>query len=285
MGVDVRYNTPVDSLKALLDSKDFDAVFVGSGAPKGKELDLPGRATTPTSIHIGIEWLESIALRPHRLGRRARAHHRRRQHRDGLLPLGQAPGRHRREGHRAASRASTSRRRPGSSRTRKKSRSRSSRTMPPKRFVIENGKLTGMEFDKFTSTEANGKLMQEHVGTSRHPVRRRDPRHRPGQRVPVDRARHRHRVRRSGTCRWSTRPRSSRRRPGVFFGGDAAFGPENIIWAVEHGHQAAISIHKLLPGPAGHRAAAAGHEADQHQDGHARVGLQQRLQPGRSGRR
>ena len=42
-------------------------------------------------------------------------------------------------------------------------------------------------------------------------------------------------------------------RPGVFFGGDAAFGPENIIWAVEHGHQAAISIHNYLQGQPGHR--------------------------------
>ena len=37
-------------------------------------------------------------------------------------------------------------------------------------------------------------------------------------------------------------------RPGVFFGGDAAFGPKNIIWAVEHGHQAAISIHNHCEG-------------------------------------
>jgi NADPH-dependent glutamate synthase beta subunit-like oxidoreductase len=46
MGVDVRYNTPVESLKALLDSKEYDAVFVGSGAPKGKELEIPGRRDT-----------------------------------------------------------------------------------------------------------------------------------------------------------------------------------------------------------------------------------------------
>ena len=52
----------------------------------------------------------------------------------------------------------------------------------------------------------------------------------------------------SGTCRWSTRSPSSRRGPGVFFGGDAAFGPKNIIWAVEHGHQAAISIHSHCQG-------------------------------------
>ena len=59
MGVDVRYNTPITSLKSLVDSKEFDAVFVGSGAPKGKELNLPGRNDTD-QIFIGIDWLASI---------------------------------------------------------------------------------------------------------------------------------------------------------------------------------------------------------------------------------
>ena len=59
MGVEMRYDTPVDSLKALLDSQEFDAVFVGSGAPKGKELEIPGRHDSD-EIFIGIEWLESI---------------------------------------------------------------------------------------------------------------------------------------------------------------------------------------------------------------------------------
>src|SRR5688500_14577559 len=59
MGVDVRYSTPVDSLKTLLDTGEYDAVFVGSGAPKGKELEIPGRHDTD-QIFIGIEWLESI---------------------------------------------------------------------------------------------------------------------------------------------------------------------------------------------------------------------------------
>ena len=59
MGVTMKYDSPVTSLKSLVDSKEFDAVFVGSGAPKGKELDLPGRHDTD-QIFIGIEWLESI---------------------------------------------------------------------------------------------------------------------------------------------------------------------------------------------------------------------------------
>ncbi|HMB37791.1 MAG TPA: FAD-dependent oxidoreductase, partial [Wenzhouxiangellaceae bacterium] len=62
MGVDLRLNSPVDSMKALLD-EGFDAVFVGSGAPKGKELDIPGRREADANIHIGIEWLESVAFK------------------------------------------------------------------------------------------------------------------------------------------------------------------------------------------------------------------------------
>src|SRR6202011_1737056 len=60
MGVDIRYSTPVGSLRTLLD-EGYDAVFVGSGAPRGKELDLPGRYDTDR-IHIGIDWLSSIAF-------------------------------------------------------------------------------------------------------------------------------------------------------------------------------------------------------------------------------
>src|SRR5262245_36128700 len=59
MGVEVRYNAPVDSLKALVESHQYDAVFVGTGAPKGKELDIPGRHDSD-QIFVGIEWLESI---------------------------------------------------------------------------------------------------------------------------------------------------------------------------------------------------------------------------------
>ena len=60
MGVDIRYNSPINSMKALL-AEGFDAIFVGTGAPRGKELDIPGRHDTDR-IHIGIDWLESIAF-------------------------------------------------------------------------------------------------------------------------------------------------------------------------------------------------------------------------------
>ena len=63
MGVDIRYNTPVNSLKALLHEKPkFDAVFVGTGAPRGKELEIPGRHEAGDHVHIGIDWLESVAF-------------------------------------------------------------------------------------------------------------------------------------------------------------------------------------------------------------------------------
>ena len=62
MGVDLKLNHPVKSMKELLTKGGFDAVFVGAGAPKGKELKLPGRAEGAANIHIGITWLESVAF-------------------------------------------------------------------------------------------------------------------------------------------------------------------------------------------------------------------------------
>jgi formate dehydrogenase (NADP+) beta subunit len=84
----MKYGTKVDSLQALLD-EGYDAVFVGSGAPKGKELDLPGRWDAPSQVHIGIDWLANVHFKPHREDRAARADHRRGQHGHGLLPDGQ----------------------------------------------------------------------------------------------------------------------------------------------------------------------------------------------------
>ena len=60
MGVEVHYSHPIDSLEKLLDEGGFDAVFLGTGAPKGKELRIPGRDEGAANIHIGIDWLESV---------------------------------------------------------------------------------------------------------------------------------------------------------------------------------------------------------------------------------
>ena len=122
-GVDIRYNTPVDSMRALLD-EGFDAVFVGSGAPRGKELEIPGRHDTDR-IHIGIDWLESIAFGHIGLGRRKGSDHRRRQHGDGLLPVVAAAGRQRHQGDGAPPARISSRPRPGNWTTPKKKASRS----------------------------------------------------------------------------------------------------------------------------------------------------------------
>jgi ferredoxin len=116
----------------------------------------------------------------------------------------------------------------------------------PTRFVIENGKLTGMEFEVFESNELNGKLEQKVIGTEILPcdtvilaigqdnafpfIERELMQFGKWDMPVVDKV-----------TFMSTRP-------GVFFGGDAAFGPQNIIWAVEHGHQAAISIHNYCQG-------------------------------------
>ena len=61
MGADLIMNHRIESMRELLDDDGFDAVFVGTGAPRGKELELPGRHDTP-NVHIGIDWLESVAF-------------------------------------------------------------------------------------------------------------------------------------------------------------------------------------------------------------------------------
>ena len=87
-------------MKALL-AEGYDAVFVGSGAPRGRDLDVPGRKEAAANIHIGIDWLASVSFGHVDDDRQARDRARRRQHRDGLLPLGAPPRRRGREGHRA----------------------------------------------------------------------------------------------------------------------------------------------------------------------------------------
>ncbi len=240
MGVDVRYNTPVESLKALLDSKEYDAVFVGSGAPKGKELEIPGRHDTD-QIFIGIEWLESVHFgHVTSVGKR-------------VLIIG--VGNTAMDCCRSAKRLGATDVKVIARKTRKyfkaspweledaeEEKVEIVENLQPIRFVIEGGTLTGMEFDRFKSVEVDGKLQQEVIGREIIPcdtvvlaigqdnafpfIERNIGLEFGKWDMPVV----------DKTTFMSTRP-------GVFFGGDAAFGPQNIIWAVEHGHQAAISIH------------------------------------------
>ena len=245
MGVDVRYETPVHSLKALLDSREFDAVFVGSGAPKGKELEIPGRHETD-QIFIGIEWLESIHFgHVDSVGKR-------------VLIIG--VGNTAMDCCRSAKRLGATDVKVIARKTRKyfkaspweledaeEEQVEIVENLQPVRFVVEGGRLTGMEFDRFRSTETDKGLKQEVIGReiipcdtvvlaigqdNAFPFIERDIGLEFGKwDMPVvDKA-----------TFMSTRP-------GVFFGGDAAFGPANIIWAVEHGHQAAISIHQYCQG-------------------------------------
>jgi formate dehydrogenase (NADP+) beta subunit len=240
MGVEVRYNSPVNSLKALFDTKAFDAVFVGSGAPKGKELEIPGRHDTD-QIFIGIEWLESIHFgHVDSVGKR-------------VLIIG--VGNTAMDCCRSAKRLGATDVKVIARKTRKYFKASPweledaeeeaieiVENLQPVRFIIENGVLTGTEFDKFESVETPSGLKQTVIGRvilpcdtvvlaigqdNAFPWIERDIGLEFGKwDLPVV----------DKTTFMSTRP-------GVFFGGDAAFGPANIIWAVEHGHQAAISIH------------------------------------------
>ena len=246
-GVEVRYSAPVTSMKALL-AEGFDAVFVGSGAPKGKELDIPGRRDPAAAgvIHLGIEWLTSVHF----------------EHIEKIEPRVLIIG----VGNTAMDCCRTSKRLGA---TDVKVIARRSRQFfkaspweledaeeeqveivenhAPKRFVIEHGKLVGMEFEQLRWSEANGKQASEVLDTVVIPCDaviiaigqdnafewiERD--------IGIDFDSHSMPVV-DRTTHMSTRA-------GVFFGGDAAWGPANIIWAVEHGHQAAISIHHLCQG-------------------------------------
>jgi len=244
MGVDIRYNTPVTSMRALL-AEGYDAVFVGSGAPKGKELEIPGRHDTD-QIFIGIEWLASVHFgHIEKIGER-------------VLIIG--------VGNTAMDCCRTSRRLGG---TDIKVIARRSRPYfkaspweledaeeegvqivenhAPKRFVVENGKLVGMELERLRWFEQNGKQKSEVI-----------------ERVVIPCDSVILAIGQDNAFPWLERdlgiafdengmPEVDEKtfastKPGVFFGGDAAWGPENIIWAVEHGHQAAISIHNHCMG-------------------------------------
>src|SRR5438445_3432347 len=61
MGVETRFGEFVGSLKALL-THDWDAVFIGCGAPRGRDLEIPGRKEAAGNVHIGIDWLSSVSF-------------------------------------------------------------------------------------------------------------------------------------------------------------------------------------------------------------------------------
>ena len=244
MGVDVRYHTPVTSMKALL-AEGYDAVFVGTGAPKGKELDLPGRHESD-QIHIGIQWLESVHFgHVTSIGPRV-----------VIIGVGNTAM----DCCRSSKRLGATEVKVVARKTRKYFKASPweledaeeegieiVENLSPLRFIVNDGVLTGMEFEQFRSTEIDGRLRQESLGRIV---------------VPCDAVILA--IGQENACPWIERDIGiefdqwdvpvvdkhslQSTRPGVFFGGDAAFGPANIIWAVAHGHDAALSIHHYCMG-------------------------------------
>ena len=242
MGVHTHFNTFVESMKEILDKK-YDVVFVGTGAPKGRPLQIPGYEEGKDNIHIGIEFLASVAF----------------EHKDSVgkkvIVLG--------GGNTAMDCCRTSKRIGGEEvtvvvRSPRKDMKASPweiedaerediiihNNMPPKEFVIENGKLKGVTFGKVRAEyDENGKRSLISTGEPDVFIEADDVIIAIGQdnafpwiekdlgvefgkwEIPVL----------NKTTFQSTLPH-------VFFGGDAAFGPENVITAVAHGHQAAVSI-------------------------------------------
>lgn len=247
MGVTLKTGHRIDSLKSLLD-EGYDAVFVGSGAPKGKELNLPGREEADANIHIGISWLESVAFdHVQSIGKR-------------VLIIG--------VGNTAMDCCRTSLRL-GADEVKVMARKPRQffKASPweledaeeenveivvnhsPKAFVVENGKLVGMTFELMEyDTDERGRITDTRVVGEKT--------------IPCDDVILA--IGQENAFPWIERDLGiefdkwdvpvvdettfESTRPGVFFGGDSAFGPKNIIWAVEHGHQAAISIDKHCQG-------------------------------------
>jgi len=243
MGVDLRLGQRVESMSALLE-QGWDAVFVGSGAPRGKNLKLPGRDEAAANVHIGIDWLESVAFdHIESIGER-------------VLIIG--VGNTAMDCCRSALRLGA---------TDVKVMARKPRNFfkaseweledaeeenveivvnhAPREFVVKEGRLRAMVFDLMEyEIDAQGRIIESRVVGE--------------ETLPCDDVVLA--IGQDNAFPWIERDLGiefdkwdvpvvdqvtfQSTRAGVFFGGDSAFGPKNIIWAVEHGHQAAVSIHR-----------------------------------------
>jgi NADPH-dependent glutamate synthase beta subunit-like oxidoreductase len=246
MGARLELNAPIGSMRGLLESGNFDAVFVGTGAPKGKELELPGRHDSGR-VHIGIAWLESVAFQHvEKIGERVLIIGVGNTAMDccrSSLRLGAKDVKVMARKPRQFFKASDWELEDAEQETVQIIVNRA-----PKSFVIEAGVLKGMLFEHLEYEIENGEITSTRVleeeffpcddvilaigQENAFPWVERDLGIEFGKwdMPKVDKATFQ-----------STLPK-------VFFGGDAAFGPKNIIWSVEHGHQAAISIHKYCCG-------------------------------------
>ena len=246
MGAKLELNAPVASMRRLLDTGGFDAVFVGTGAPKGKELELPGRHAS-SRVHIGIAWLESVAFQHvEKIGERVLIIGVGNTAMDccrSSLRLGAKDVKVMARKPRQFFKASDWELEDAEHETVQIIVNRA-----PKSFVVEEGVLKGMLFEHLEYEIEGGEITSSRVieeeffacddvilaigQENAFPWVERDLGIEFGKwdMPKVDKVTFQ-----------STLPR-------VFFGGDAAFGPKNIIWSVEHGHQAAISIHKHCRG-------------------------------------
>ena len=246
--VELKLGRRIDSMKQLL-AENFDAIFVGSGAPRGRDLDIPGRKEAANNIHIGIDWLSNVSFEHiDKIGKR-------------VVVLG--------GGNTAMDCCRTARRLGGEEvKVVVRSGFGEMKASPwekedamhegipifnflvPKSFTHENGKLTGIVFEK-VKAEKDAKGRRQLVPTGE-----------PEEHFPCDDVLVA--VGQENAFPWIERdigiefdqrnmPKVDEKtmcssHPKVFFGGDAAFGPKNIIWAVAHGHDAAISIDKSCHG-------------------------------------
>jgi formate dehydrogenase beta subunit len=248
LGIEFKGGARIDSMKKLL-AENYDAIFVGSGAPRGRELEIPGRKEAAGNIHIGIDWLSSVSFgHTDKIGRR-------------VIVLG--------GGNTAMDCCRTARRLGGEDvKVIVRSGFEEMKASPwekedaihedipilnfmvPIAFTHDSGKLTGVTFQKVKAEyDARGKRSLVPSGEPDQTISCDDVLVAVGQENAfpwIER-----------DCgiefdKWNMPKVDAKTmgstNPKVFFGGDAAFGPKNIIWAVAHGHDAALSIHKLLSG-------------------------------------
>ena len=248
LGIDFRSSQRIDSMAGLL-AQGFDAVFVGCGAPRGRDLDLPGRIEAAEHIHIGIDWLASVSF----------AHVT--QIASRVIVLG---------GGNTAMDCCRSARRLGGTDVKVVVRSgfEEMKASPwekedaahegipiinyhvPLAFIHHHGRLTGMRFQIVRpALDEKGR-------------RKLVPSGEPDVMIECDAVLIA--VGQENSFPWIERdcgiafnewglPLLDERThqsslAHVLFGGDAAFGPKNIIWAVAHGHEAAVTIDKMLSG-------------------------------------